>query len=109
MREYFNVKEALKRVFFFPDDDRTLLLQEAKIDSVINLPVKDKNGEVFEVPLRVTRNTHLGRKTRWIYGEVLNLPGVYHQIEIKLHKGEPRCDTIEVFLQAPPSIVNKLR
>ena len=110
MKEHFNANgEALKMVFSFPSDDRTSL-QETAIDSEISIPVEDKRGKVFEIMFCVTRSVNLGKKAKWIYGKVLNAPGgAYYQIEIKLHKGQPKSDTVEVFLQAPPSIINKLR
>lgn len=110
MKEHFNVtNEVFKKVFSFPSDNRTLL-QGAKVDSEISIPVEDEQGKVFEIVFRVTRSVKLGKKAEWIYGKVLNAPsGAYYQIEIKLHEGRPDSDTVEVFLQAPPSIINKLR
>lgn len=108
MKEYFPESAFKKKVFFFVDDDRTSL-EDIRIDSEINIYVKNEQGEMINISFRVTRNAYLGKKTRWIYGMVLNTPDdEYHQIELKLHKGEPEIDTIEVFLQAPPAIIDKL-
>jgi hypothetical protein len=98
-----------KRVYFFMGNDRSIL-KGAKVGSKSAVNVKDEQGEAITIAFRVTRNAHLGKKTQWIYGKVLDAPeGEYHQIELKLHKEDPKMDTIEVFLQAPPSIINKLR
>lgn len=98
-----------KRVYFFMGNDRSVL-KGARVGSKSAVNVKDEQGEAITIAFRVTRNAHLGKKTQWIYGKVLDAPeGEYHQIELKLHKEDPKMDTVEVFLQAPPSIINKLR
>ena len=108
-RVFFDDETLKKRVYSFMGNDRTTL-KRAKVGSNKEIIVKNEQGEAITIPFRVTRNAHLGKKTQWIYGKVLDAPdGEYHQIELKLHKEEPKNDTVEVFLQAPPSIINKLR
>lgn len=94
-----------KKAFFFTDDDRASL-SKIKIGSQASIRVKNEKDEMVVILFRVTRNAYLGKKTRWVYGQVLNSPDDgYHQVEIKLHKGRPDTDTVEVFLQAPPNII----
>ncbi len=108
-RVVFDDNTLKKRVFSFMGNDRTEL-KKAKVGAKVSIIVRDEQGEAITIPFRVTRNAHLGKKSQWIYGKVLDAPdGEYHQIELKLHKEEPKTDTVEVFLQAPPSIINKLR
>lgn len=100
-------KTFTKRVFSFTSEDRTSL-DNTSIGSWVSVCVKNEEGETVTVLFEVTRDVHLGKGARWIYGEVLGPPGDgYHQIEIKLHNQNPNADTVEVFLQAPP--INKLR
>ena len=102
MKEYFSGDAFRKRVFSFASNNRGSL-EAAELDAEISLRAKNEQGEEIEIPFRVTRNAHLGKKTRWIYGEVLAVPDdEYYQIEIKLHRGQPEMDTIEVFPHAPP-------
>lgn len=109
MKEHFSSDAFSKRVFSFIDDDR-LSLKEIKVGSEVSIRVRDAEEKVTTISFRVTRDAHLGQKTRWIYGKVTNAPdGEYHQVELKVHKGEPKKDTIEMFLQAPPITINKPR
>ena len=100
-------KTFTKRVFSFISEDRTSL-DNVSIGSRVSVCVKNEEDKIVTISFNVTRDAHLGKGARWIYGEVLGSPvDGYHQIEIKLHKDNPNADTIEVFLQAPP--INKLR
>ncbi|MBR3750073.1 MAG: hypothetical protein IKN28_09390 [Firmicutes bacterium] len=50
----------------------------------------------------MTRSALLG-SWRWIYGQALGMPeGGYYQIEFRLNLKDPRKDSAEMFLQAPP-------
>ena len=80
------------------------------IGSKVSVCVRNIENEIVVISFNVIRDAHLGTKIRWVYGMVLNsLDGKYYQIEIKINKDEPEADTIEVFLQAPPSNIKKLR
>lgn len=99
----------VKKVFSFTSNDRASL-DKISIGSEVSISVRNKKNELVTITFSVTRDAHLGTKVRWVYGAVLNSPdGEYRQIEIKINKNEPEMDTIEVFLQAPPSTTNKLR
>ena len=109
MKGCFSDYDFRKKVFSFTSDDRTSL-EKLIIGSKTCIRAKNREEKTVTIPFRVTRDAYLGTKTRWIYGTVLNAPDdEYHQIELKLHKNEPEKDIIEVFLQAPPVIINKLR
>lgn len=98
-----------KKVFYFTGKDRASL-DEISVGSKAIVHVRNKKNEIVAISFNVTRDVHLGSKTRWVYGVVLNSPdGEYRQIEFKLNKDKPDMDTIEVFLQAPPNIINELR
>ncbi len=101
-----SAKTFEKKVFFFTSDDR------AQLDSIgigerTSICARNENGEMVMISFVITRNACLGKTSRWIYGEVVNLSeGGYHQIELKLHKDDPSLDTIEMFLKAPPLKTN---
>ena len=99
-----------KRVLSFIDDDRSSF-RNIKIDSKVQLWVKNQKNENYILPFRVTRDAYLGSNWRWIYGAV-DVPDEsddrYFQVEIRLNLKNPAEDTIEVFLQAPPATYNKL-
>ncbi len=101
----FDESRLKKRSFFFPDGSRPRM-EDTEIGSETSVTVSDERGDTVHIPFRVTRNTLLSPKIRWVYGEVLGMPeGEYHQIELKLHAGKPERDTVEVFLQAPPLVL----
>ena len=98
-----------KKVYSFIDDNRSSL-KEIKVGSEASIRVRDAEEKVTTILFRVTRDAHLGQKSRWIYGEVIVPDGkYYYQIELRIHKDNPEIDTIEVFPQAPPITINKPR
>ena len=105
----FDDKELKKKRYDFLDADRGAL-DGADIGSEKKIVVKNEQGDTTEITFRVTRNVHLGTRQHWLYGCILGSPlGEYRQIEIKMYDHEPHLDSIEVFLQAPPSLIQKLR
>ena len=81
------------------------MLSAVSNDAEYTIIVKDSQGADRQISFRVTRNTHLSSTAHWIYGHVLNpCSDYYEQVEIRLNKGHPECDTIEVFPSAPPVI-----
>ena len=102
--------EALKKKVYFFKGNKRKELQRIKVGSIVVMEVENDQNEAMILQFRVTRDAHLGRWQRWIYGKLQDAPaGEYHQVEIRLHKNEPKSDTIAVFPQAPPSMINKLR
>ena len=93
-----NVK---KTVFRFPGEDRSVFAP-ARPGSEMTVRLLSPEGESVALPLRVTRCAKLGLQ-RWIYAQVLDAQeGLYYQIEFRLHPDDPRSDTAEMYLQAPP-------
>ena len=102
MKDYLPDGAFTKKVFSFISDDRTPL-EGISIGSKVSIRVRDKENKIVKIRFDVTRNTCLGKKTRWVYGRVLNSSDdEYYQIELKIHEGKPEMDTVEVFPQAPP-------
>ena len=105
----FDDSELKKKRYAFTDNDRSAF-EDAEVGSEKKIVVEDEQGDNVEMTFRVTRNVHLGKRQHWLYGCLLGVPvGEYRQIEIKLYDREPHLDSIEVFLQAPPSLMQKLR
>ena len=87
--------------YFFPNNDRSAFAS-AEIGSLLTVPLLDEAGKPVRLSFRVTRNALLG-SWRWIYGQALGMPGGgYYQIEFRLNLKDPRKDSAEMFLQAPP-------
>lgn len=100
----FNDDKYTKRTYFFINDDRSML-SAVSYDAEYTIIVRDSQGADRPISFRVTRNTHLGSTAHWIYGHVLNpCTDSYEQVEIRLNKGHPEYDTIEVFPSAPSVI-----
>ena len=87
--------------YFFPNNDRSAFAS-AEIGSILTVPLLDEAGKSVRLSFRVTRSALLG-SWRWIYGQALGMPGGgYYQIEFRLNLKDPRKDSAEMFLQAPP-------
>lgn len=105
----FDDNDLKRKRYAFLDEDRSAL-GGADIGSERAIVVKNEQGDKVEITFRVTRNVHLGKRQHWLYGCILGSPvGEYRQIEIKMYDKEPHLDSVEVFLQAPPSLIQKLR
>ncbi len=87
--------------YSFPNNDRSAFAS-AEIGSILTVPLLDETGTSVRLSFRVTRSALLG-SWRWIYGQALGMPdGGYYQIEFRLNLKDPRKDSAEMFLQAPP-------
>ncbi len=102
--------ERLKRKCYSFIDDNREILKKAKVGSEVEIVAKNEQGCNELILFRVTRNAHLGKRQKWMYGRVLNFPaGEYYQVEIKMYAGEPSLDSIEIYIQAPPTLIVELR
>ncbi len=84
-------------------------LDKSVLGDEVEIAVRDSLGNDVTIAFEVTRNVYLGDRQRWQYGKVLASDGIYRQIEIKRYKDEAHLDSVEVFPQAPPLLVQKLR
>lgn len=97
----FNDDDMSKTAFYFADDDRSMF-DDLEYGSILEIAVKDEKGDIVTIPFSVTRNTFLGSQSHFIYGQVLGTADdIYREIKIRLRKGDPGDDTIDVFPQAP--------
>lgn len=98
----FNDDDMRKTTFYFTDADRSMF-EDLQYGSILEIAVKDAKGDIVMIPFSVTRNAFLGSYSHWIYGQVLGTEDdIYREIQIRLRKGNPEYDTIDVFPQAPP-------
>lgn len=102
--------EKLKRKRYSFIGNNREILRSAKVGNEVEIVAKNERGCNELILFRVTRNAHLGKRQKWVYGRVLNFPAdEYYQIEIKMYDGEPSLDSIEIYIQAPPTLITELR
>lgn len=102
----FDGNDLAKRCFSLSSDFGYERLDgEEVLGKQMIIAAKDSSGSDVSIAFRVIRDVHLGNRQHWLYGEVLADDEVYRQIEIKLYKGEPHLNSVEVFPQAPPITV----
>lgn len=97
--------EALKKKVYFFNGNTREEFESVTIGSTVEVEVKDvQKKAVMVLKFRVTRDTHLGMRQRWVYGKLLNDPAseYYQEVQIRLHMDEPESDSIWVFPKAPP-------
>ena len=97
-----------KSFSFIPGVDYKAL-DETELGKEIEIAVKDDHGNEVAIAFEVTRNAYLGKRQHWLYGSVRSTDGIYRQIEIRRHKNKPHLDSVDVFPQAPPLLIQKLR
>lgn len=98
-----------KTSFFFISGVDYKALDEAKLGKEIEIAVRDNHGNDVTIAFEVTRNAYLGERQHWLYGSVRSTDGIYRQIEIRRNKDKPHLDRVDVFPQAPPLLIQKLR
>ena len=105
----FDGNSSGKMCFSLISNNAVSVLDEAELGKEVKIVVRDEHGSDVEIAFLVTRNVHLGERQHWLYGSVLSTDGIYRQIEIKRYRDNPDRNSVEVFPQAPPIHLQKLR